>query len=88
MERRNFLTLTGMCAAGLVAPALAWPYRKYFFLHGSEPVAGNLRLPINLRIVRRYDIGADRFPMRIDVLSGWDNLMPDLREPDVLVVED
>jgi hypothetical protein len=31
-----------------------------------------------MRIVRQYDINADRFPTRIDVLYGYKTLRPQL----------
>jgi hypothetical protein len=33
---------------------------------------------ISMRIVRQYDINADRFPTRLDVLYGYKTLRPQL----------
>jgi hypothetical protein len=45
---------------------------------GADMASREVYNGISLRIVRDYDISADTFPLRIDVLYGWETLRPEL----------
>lgn len=85
MTRRNFLRAVGVAAAALVAdPELAlWkPGAKTIVLPPATgwklPAVSDKQIGISLRYIREYDIAADRFSVKLDVLYGMAVLRPDL----------
>ena len=94
MNRRGFLALLAATAAGLaIDPDLAnWqPNQKTYILPPAEGwraiheaqreynrLQSQMTDGISMRFVKEYDIKADEFPERLDVLYGVGTFRPEL----------
>lgn len=80
--------LTVEAASAIVTPQnLAFHKDAFTFATADLDLPGGVdmakrvtskKLGMSMRLVRAYDINADRFPCRIDLLGGWATLRPEL----------
>lgn len=80
--------LTVEAASAIVTPQnLAFHKDAFTFATADLQLPGGVdmakrvtskKLGMSMRLVRAYDINADRFPCRLDLLGGWATLRPEL----------